>query len=464
MLLPLVAGIIVGFTVAWNATTPRAILMGLIAVSLGLSFSGWLYWRKLVGPARDFAKRATRIAKGEDLLRFQEDTSAEFSELGEALNQILTRLTETKAALVDGDLETAFLRRELDLRKELEQTNRTLKKRLRDLDILFETAQSVGSTLELNDILQATSDTVGRYMTGVEFTIFLHNDKTQNLDLAASHGLPKTDVEHIANLSFEQGEGIVGQVFQTGAARFIEDVSQEPDYTSYKGMRTTNGCLVSLPLISGENKLGVINFGRELLPTFSEETVKLFETISNLIVVAIQNSRLFEQTRELAIHDELTGLFNRRFIFQLLESEWDRARRFGDPLSVILVDIDHFKSLNDTYGHLMGDEVLRRVAAVLEESIRRTDTAGRYGGEEFLILLPKTDEVEAMVVAEKIRQTLENHEMPVDRAVTVSGGVCSTKHELGDRSADLVAAADSMLYRAKNQGRNQILSYAAKGA
>jgi diguanylate cyclase (GGDEF)-like protein len=457
---PAIVGALVGAGLSLGLSGPRGGLLGVLCVSLGTVLTGWLFWRNLITPARAFAKRASRIAAGEDLLRFKDAPSHEFSELGTALNQILTRLTETKAALVDGDLETAFLRRELDLRKELEKTNRTLEKRIRDLDILFDTAQAVGSTLELQDVLQTTSDTIGRYMEDIEFTIFLFNPKTNSLDLAASHGLPEQDLPEIQNLSFDVDEGIVGRVFQSGEQWVIEDVSKETAYTSYKGRRTTSGCLVSLPLASGEDRLGVINFGRELLPAFSQDTVKLFETISNLIVVAIQNTKLYERTRELAIHDELTGLYNRRFIFQLLESEWDRSRRFDDPLSVILLDIDHFKKLNDTFGHLAGDDVLKEVAVVLEDSIRRTDTAGRYGGEEFLVLLPKTDETQALSVAEKIRSALEARDLSIDSSVTISAGVCSTTHKLGHRCADLVAAADSMLYRAKRQGRNRVLSYA----
>ena len=165
-----------------------------------------------------------------------------------------------------------------------------------------------------------------------------------------------------------------------------------------------------------------------------------------------------EQLERLANIDSLTGLLNRRAILNKLDEYIANTRRYEDNLSVLMLDIDHFKRINDKYGHVTGDDVLERVASLLQKRIRDTDTAGRYGGEEFLITLPKTDLSSALIVAERIRRSIKVTKMknPTGKVflITISQGL--EIYQPGDDIHSLISRVDSLLYQAKRNGRDRI--------
>lgn len=175
----------------------------------------------------------------------------------------------------------------------------------------------------------------------------------------------------------------------------------------------------------------------------------------------LQQSRANQEELEcLALHDVLTGLYNRRGIMNQFEDRIRDSRRYGEHLSVLMVDIDHFKRVNDRYGHIEGDRVLATVGQLLQSGIREVDAAGRYGGEEFLITLPRADADTAVMVADRLRSAIEAHSLSIDRStslrVTVSIGVATYRPD--DVSTTLIARADAALYEAKRSGRNRVMS------
>lgn len=161
---------------------------------------------------------------------------------------------------------------------------------------------------------------------------------------------------------------------------------------------------------------------------------------------------LIRELKFLAEIDTLTGVYNRRKIEEILKSEIERSKRYGNPLSVILVDIDDFKELNDTFGHQTGDRVLREVARVISENLRKTDCLGRLGGEEFLIILPETTPMKARLVAERIRRNIEDLDLRVGK-ITVSAGVTGLK--VGETLETLINRVDRAMYLAKERGKNR---------
>ena len=172
---------------------------------------------------------------------------------------------------------------------------------------------------------------------------------------------------------------------------------------------------------------------------------------------AIQNARYVDRVKQLAYLDGLTGIFNRRYFEMRIVEEIDRARRFGNGMAVIMVDIDQFKRLNDEFGHLLGDEVLRQVSSIFHAQLRKIDVVCRYGGEEFAVLLSQTNAHHAFGVAEKLRRLIETWQFPgVARPVTISAGVASLPDH-GTGRDELVKAADAGLYAAKLAGRNRVL-------
>ncbi|HUQ49924.1 MAG TPA: diguanylate cyclase [Terriglobales bacterium] len=251
------------------------------------------------------------------------------------------------------------------------------------------------------------------------------------------------------------GTGITSSALQTGKTVIQNDVSNVPEYVC--GFKETQS-EICVPLIFFGEKLGVLVLDSKTPNTFLESDVTPLESVADICAAAIQNAHHFESAKQLAYLDGLTGIFNRRFFEMRITEEMERAHRYNSSLTVIMMDIDNFKKLNDEFGHLLGDEVLRQVSAVLQQQLRKGDVVCRYGGEEFAILLPQSNAENAMEVAEKLRRTIEGWIFPgVPRRVTVSAG---TAHypEFGTTRDEIVAAADAAMYAAKQAGRNCVIS------
>jgi len=178
--------------------------------------------------------------------------------------------------------------------------------------------------------------------------------------------------------------------------------------------------------------------------------------VPDICATAIQNAHYVERVKQLAYLDGLTGIFNRRFFELRIIEEIERARRYGTGMAVIMADIDQFKRLNDEFGHVLGDEVLRQASSLFHQQLRKIDVVCRYGGEEFGILLTQTNADHAMKIAEKLRQMVASWQFPgVPRTVTISAGTAAFP-EHGTTRDELVRAADAALYAAKQAGRNRV--------
>jgi len=214
---------------------------------------------------------------------------------------------------------------------------------------------------------------------------------------------------------------------------------------------------MSIPLISFGQTLGVLTLHSSKPNAFRESELQSLESVADICASSIQNAHYLERVKQLAYLDGLTGIFNRRFFELRIAEEIERARRHSMSLAVIMTDIDQFKKLNDEFGHLLGDEVLRQVSSLFHQQLRKMDVVCRYGGEEFAILLIQTNAQHAMGVAEKLRRMVESWQFPgVPRMVTVSAGVAAFP-EHGASRDEIVRAADTALYAAKQAGRNRVL-------
>lgn len=219
-------------------------------------------------------------------------------------------------------------------------------------------------------------------------------------------------------------------------------------------VRQPNSIIIGMSQFTGEKSIATL-----LMAGADDYIHKPFDAASLISRIKI-NVRSYQYKKRLelmAVTDGLTGLYNHRFIFERLEEETAKVARYGRPLSIIMLDIDNFKRVNDTFGHRAGDEVILSVAHAIMASLRKTDVAGRYGGEEFLVLLPETDVKAAHVVAEKIRNTVAQLQFETkDLAVTVSAGVAEA--EKGESFEALINRADAKLYTAKRNGKNRVES------
>ncbi len=256
-------------------------------------------------------------------------------------------------------------------------------------------------------------------------------------------------------LTIPLGQGVIGRVAATGKPWRVPDVRREPVYLAVNPDTRSELCV---PLKVDQRTIGLINVESKRPDTFSEADERLLTICAGQLATAIEKARLFGEVQRLAVTDDLTGLYNRRHFFELAEIEFGRAGRYGHPLAAVFLDLDHFKQMNDTYGHAVGDQVLRVVAARCRDNLRKIDIMGRYGGEEFAALLPENDMDGARNVAERLRRCVADPPVDTDRGrlvVTVSVGVATLDNKCADLEM-LLERADQALYAAKQAGRNQV--------
>jgi diguanylate cyclase (GGDEF)-like protein len=242
----------------------------------------------------------------------------------------------------------------------------------------------------------------------------------------------------------------------------VSDIRTDPVYGEWLRIACDRGfsSFLAVPLIVQDRALGCMNLYTIDRHEFVGDEIQLLLTFASQAAISIENGRLFEETRQLAITDPLTGLANHRQFYDQLSREIRRSTRYRRPLTLLMLDLDHFKAFNDRYGHLAGDQALRETADVLRQNARSVDLLARYGGEEFAIILPETDLERAAAHAERIRSAVASHvfhsqETGLVHQVTVSIGVAALT--LATRKIeDLVHDADQAMYRAKAGGRNRL--------
>lgn len=391
----------------------------------------------------------------------------EIGELSGQFNQMLERIGELDARKIRTERELIHAQEELKYKKVLEEksfiiekTNQQLEKTVKELSVLYEVSQMISSTLEPDELYNIMLDVV-KTLGFNEFALLVFDDETHKLTVKTAYGFK--DNQKVKDLVFELGEGISGIVAQKRQPVYIKDTTREDTYLHYKGEKQEEGSFFSIPLISHERLMGVMNFTRPGVDSFSTNEIRLLNSLANQIAIAMENTRLYAKTKELSVTDELTHIYNRRHFQNMLQMEWRRAKRFNRNISLLMVDVDHFKEYNDSYGHLEGDQVLKTIAQVLADNVREVDTVARYGGEEFSIILTHTDAEDAYQVAQKLcalvaAYPFRDESKNIDTPVTVSIGV-ATYPEDAVNMEDLINHADIALYKAKNQGRNRVVSY-----
>jgi diguanylate cyclase (GGDEF)-like protein len=317
-----------------------------------------------------------------------------------------------------------------------------------ELQALHEAAQAVSASLELSTVLESlVSVTCRRF--GYDRSAILLTDERGDLEVRAASGTGWDVGARVASW-----EGPEGQ-----AARDRRPVLTTTPDAPADGARAT----LAIPLIREGQVIGVFSAGAADPRRLDDRARHTLTTLAGYATVAIENARLYEQTLRLASTDSLTGLANHRAFIEALDQELGRSKRYGLPLSVIMIEIDRFKRYNDTYGHLRGDDVLRMVARILEKEHRKQiDFVSRYGGDEFFVLLPHTPRGTAAEVAERIRRAVEGTPFIVGRditSVTLSLGVAAFPED-GDNTIALIDAADRRMYTAKQNGGNAVAAAA----
>ena len=307
--------------------------------------------------------------------------------------------------------------------------------------------------------------------------IYYLNEKADRLVQTAAIGVKNPANEDILNpLTIEFGRGITGHVALTKQSTLVSDMSLHDNYVTDVEPALSELCV---PIMFGDRLYGVLDSESKIVRGYGEEDKKIFETVARLIAAKLAlieqtelvkkytaelEAKVEERTLELkrandkleylASTDPLTELVNRRRLDEVLKQEFERTNRYQSELSLILLDIDNFKAVNDTRGHQVGDRIIAGVGKIAKQMSRLSDTPGRWGGEEFLIVAPQTNCENAVAFAEKLRLSIENTDFPDRVHVSASFGVAS--FQTGETIQLVLQRADEALYRAKQNGRNRV--------
>jgi diguanylate cyclase (GGDEF)-like protein len=320
--------------------------------------------------------------------------------------------------------------------------------RARQLQAINAIAQQTTAVLDLEDLLSKVCGLIQEAFRVSHVSLFLRED--HDLVLRAHHGTLTPCIPEGGRFAAteEPWAGILADGRTT-----IENDLGRPSSAKFFAETAARLCI---PLVSFGQTLGVLALDSANADAFRDGDQQSLESVADICATAIQNAHYVERVKQLAYLDGLTGIFNRRFFELRIMEEIERARRYETGMAVIMADIDQFKRLNDEFGHVLGDEVLRQASSLFHQQLRKVDVVCRYGGEEFGILLTQINTDQALAVGEKLRKMVEGWQFPgVPRTVTISAGV-GVFPEHGTTRDELVKAADSALYAAKQSGRNTV--------
>ncbi|MCY1076997.1 GGDEF domain-containing protein [Archangium lansingense] len=409
----------------------------------------------LTRPLRRLASAMRRAEEGDFLVRAEVQGTDELSRLSSAFNAMLARITSMKAEEIDTHRDLQVTKWKLSLKEELEE-------RIAELALLFDVARSVNSTIELSELLSRITQLVPERLHIPDFSIMLVN----------SDGLLEVKSTFPANpelegMTIRPGEGASGRAAEVQRVVYVPDITDPSSAFARQGPLPGHdtGAVLCIPMVHTDSVLGVLNFRRPEVASFAPEELELLTAVADQAATAVKNAMLHAEAVKLTMTDPLTGVPNRRHLFARLELEVARAQRFGTPMSILMVDIDHFKKLNDAAGHRAGDETLRKVCDVLRSRLRKVDTLARYGGEEFMLVLSNVAKEDAVEVAEKLRRSVMDAPQlaaPTQPGghITVSIGVASMPVDSTTQDA-LVDCADAALYASKRAGRNSVTAYSS---
>lgn len=332
---------------------------------------------------------------------------------------------------------------------------------LDNFHVLAEVAKLITGNLKLSDVLGTIMRCLSQLLAPKHWSLLLIDEGRGDLYFEIVVG---EAADAIRNIRLKMGEGIAGWVAAHKEAVVAPGVADDPRFSPRTDAitRFRTGSILAVPLICRDKALGVIELVKDEgdPEPFNSGDLAILTPLADFAAIAIANARAFERVEELTIVDEWTSLYNARYLNSALPEEVRRAERYGHELGVVFMDLDYFKSVNDTRGHDAGSTLLREVALQIKASVRETDQAIRYGGDEFVVLMPETSKTGALVTAERIRRTLAGSDFRVDRggAINLSASIgVATFPGDGREPKALLAAADRAMYVAKERGRNRVV-------
>ena len=339
-----------------------------------------------------------------------------------------------------------------ELLNELERT-------IDELRAFNEIGKVLTSTLDIHEVLGLIMEQVSAVLKPANWSLLLLDEEKDELVFEVAVGPSAVTLK---GLRIRIDEGIAGWVAREGRTLLVPDVSSDKRFSARfdEATRFTTQSILAVPMRSRDRTLGVIELVNdpERKP-FTEKDARTLDSIADYAAIAIENARNFRRVQELTVIDEHTGLFNARHLRSVLDAEVTRSRRFGHQLSVIFFDLDRFKAINDTHGHQVGSAILRECGQVIRSALRSVDVPIRYGGDEFVCVLPETGKEAALRMAGRLREALVKHRFQTERGldlqVTASFGVATWPDD-AETPEELMKRSDLAMYRVKQTTRDAI--------
>jgi diguanylate cyclase (GGDEF)-like protein len=335
---------------------------------------------------------------------------------------------------------------------------RELEQKVEELSIFHQVGKALTSTLDLQEVLTLIMGKISELLRPSTWSLLLIDEKKQDLHFQIAIGRNSNEIKDVR---IKIGEGLVGWVAQNGKVAIVDDISKDSRFSPeidgiiHKYIKS----VVCVPLKSKERTLGVIELINCFDGTFPSEDLSMLTSLADYAAIAIENAMYVKRIQELTITDDCTNLYNSRYFNYMMDAELSRSNRYSYNFALIFFDLDRFKSVNDTYGHLCGSRLLREVGDLVRQHLRDIDTAYRYGGDEFILLLPQTAKDSAMHVARRLcsllNRTSISLEEKVNIKITASFGVAAFPEDATSK-VELVRLADQAMYRVKNRTRNGV--------
>lgn len=340
----------------------------------------------------------------------------------------------------------------------MEIEDKEISNRVDALDILREVGKTLTGTLDPDQVLRVIMEMVAKLFQPKNWSLLMVDEEADELYFAVVVG---DEGDQLKDVRLKMGEGIAGWSAKHGEPVIITDAYKDPRFASWvddkSGFKTES--VVCVPMISKGRTLGVIEIFNIPPQSQEPERIELLGAFADFAAIAIENSLYVSRIRELTIIDDCTGLYNARHMHTLLDTEISRSVRYNTSFTLVFLDLDYFKEINDKHGHLVGSKLLREIGSTIRCNLRTVDWAIRYGGDEFVIILPQTSNEEALIVVNRLRDSLNKavyfQKEGLDIRITASFGL-ATYPEDAINKEDIIRLADQAMYRVKESTRNGI--------
>jgi diguanylate cyclase (GGDEF)-like protein len=350
-------------------------------------------------------------------------------------------------------------RQQVLLNRKAANLSRRLRETSRRLQVLGEIVATANSILEPRRVINVIMSQIQELIPSEAWSILLVDEETGELAFEMALGEKSSDLN---DTRIKLGEGVAGWAAQTGEPAIVNDVRRDRRFQAKfdELTRFRTRSILCAPLISRGRTIGVVEIMNRAAGTrFTKRDMNLLLTLVEPAAIALENAFLFQKTEQLAVTDDLTKLYNSRYINSYLEQAIGRAREASGSLAVMFLDLDGFKSINDRHGHFYGSRSLREVGSLIRSAVREEDVVSRYGGDEFVIVLPDTDLEGALAVAERIRHALKSHrflaEFGLEARLSASLGL-SLYPDHGREPQELMQKADQAMYSVKVRGKDAV--------